>query len=73
VFLVLFSYSFFFSGITGLAITIGAVLTLAFFMAKTARLDWETVFPKRPPRDAQPGRFAPPAPSAPGPPPFFEG
>lgn len=50
VFLVLFSYSFFFPGITGLAITIGAVLTLAFFMAKTARVDWDEVFPKKPPR-----------------------
>ncbi|PKQ16470.1 MAG: hypothetical protein CVT67_04885 [Actinobacteria bacterium HGW-Actinobacteria-7] len=44
VFLVLFSYSFFFEGITGLAITIGAVLTLAFFMIRTAKVDWETVF-----------------------------
>lgn len=49
VFLVLFSYSFFFQGVTGLAITVGAVLTLAFFMAKTARLDWESVFQKREP------------------------
>lgn len=48
-FLVLFSYSFFFEGITGLAITIGAVLTLAYFMARTAGLDWERVFPKRVP------------------------
>jgi hypothetical protein len=50
VFLVLFSYSFFFPGVTGLAITIGAVLTLAFFMAKTAKVDWEEVFPKKPAR-----------------------
>ena len=49
VFLVLFSYSFFFEGYSGLAITIGSVLTLAFFMAKTAHLDWEEVFrPKQP-------------------------
>ena len=47
IFLVLFSYSFFFEGFTGLAITVGAVLTLAFFMHRTARLDWETVFPKK--------------------------
>jgi hypothetical protein len=46
-FLVLFSYSFFFQGFTGLAITIGVVLTLAFFMMKTAHLDWEDVFPRR--------------------------
>lgn len=47
VFLVLFSFSFFFEGLTGLAVTIGSVLTLAFFMAKTARLDWEEVFERR--------------------------
>ncbi len=54
VFLVLFSYSFFFAGITGLAITIGSVFTLAYFMAKTARVDWETVFPKKEPKPAPP-------------------
>jgi hypothetical protein len=43
-FLVLFSYSFFFEGLTGIAVTIGSVATLAFFMAKTARVDWERVF-----------------------------
>jgi hypothetical protein len=43
-FLVLFSYSFFFEGLTGLAVTIGSVLTLGYFMGKTARLDWEKVF-----------------------------
>lgn len=54
IFLVLFSYSFFFEGFTGLAITIGAVVTLAVFMARTARLDWDEVFPKREPRPLQP-------------------
>lgn len=48
VFLVLFAYSFFFEGYTGLAITIGSVLTLAYFMTKTARVDWETVFVRKP-------------------------
>lgn len=48
VFLVLFSYSFFFEGFTGLAVTIGSVVTLAFFMWKTARVDWDTVFVPRP-------------------------
>ena len=62
VFLVLFSYSFFFEGFTGLAITIGAVLTLAYFMAKTAHVDWENVFPPRPPRVVQPQWGPPPAP-----------
>lgn len=44
VFLVLFSFSFFFEGFTGLAITIGAVLTLAYFMLRTARIDWSDTF-----------------------------
>ena len=47
VFLILFSYSFFFTGFTGLAITIGSVLTLAYFMMKTAHVDWDVVFPKK--------------------------
>jgi len=44
VFLVLFSFSFFFEGFTGLAVTIGAVLTLAYFMSTTARIDWNDLF-----------------------------
>jgi Inner membrane protein CreD len=67
VFLVLFSYSFFFDGFTGLAITIGAVLTLAYFMAKTAGVDWETVFPKKPLRDPQPLWGVEQAPGSPAP------
>jgi hypothetical protein len=68
VFLVLFSYSFFFTGFTGLAITVGAVLTLAYFMAKTAHVDWEDVFPKQPPKVAQPQWSAQQAPYSPAPP-----
>jgi hypothetical protein len=49
VFLVLFSYAFFFQGMTGLAITIGAVLTLFVMMQMTARVAWDEVF-------AAPGR-----------------
>jgi hypothetical protein len=48
VFLVLFSYSFFFDGLTGLAITIGSVATLGYYMTKTAKVDWETVFARTP-------------------------
>lgn len=44
VFLVLFSFSFFFEGFTGLAVTIGAVVTLAYFMFTTARIDWTELF-----------------------------
>ncbi|MCG6920060.1 MAG: inner membrane CreD family protein [Acidobacteria bacterium] len=44
VFLVLFSYSFFLEGYTGLTLTIGAVVTLFVLMQSTARVDWATVF-----------------------------
>jgi hypothetical protein len=54
VFLVLFSFSFFYEGYTGLAITIGAIATLASFMAKTGRTDWETVFTYRTPPGGAP-------------------
>jgi len=57
VFLVLFSYSFFFEGMTGLAVTIGSVVTLGYYMTKTAKVDWDQVFAKAP--------KAPPAPPAP--------
>jgi len=39
VYLVLFSYAFFFRGYTGLAITIGAIVTLFVVMQMTARID----------------------------------
>jgi len=64
IFLVLFSYSFFFEGLTGIAITIGSVLTLAFFMVKTAHVDWERVFARQgKPLVPQPAQ-APAAPTA---------
>jgi hypothetical protein len=44
VYLVLFSYAFFFEGYTGLTVTVGAVLTLAVLMQLTARVDWERAF-----------------------------
>lgn len=43
-YMVLFSYSFFFDGLTGLTITIGAIVTLALLMAGTARVDWSEKF-----------------------------
>jgi hypothetical protein len=42
-YLVLFSVSFFFSGFTGLAITVGAIVTLFVIMQLTGKLDWEKV------------------------------
>jgi hypothetical protein len=47
-YMVLFSYSFFFDGLTGLTITIGAILTLAILMAATARVNWEERFRRKP-------------------------
>ena len=44
VFLVLFSYAFFYEGFTGLAVTIGAIVTLFVLMQMTARVSWEAVF-----------------------------
>jgi len=41
VFLVLFTYAFFFEGYTGLTITIGAILTLALLMQMTGRVNWD--------------------------------
>jgi len=39
-YLVLFSLSFFWRGFTGLAVTVGAVLTLFLVMQMTGRVDW---------------------------------
>jgi hypothetical protein len=47
VFLVLFSYAFFFEGYTGLTVTVGSVITLFVMMQATARVDWSQVFAKR--------------------------
>jgi inner membrane protein involved in colicin E2 resistance len=54
VFLILFSYAFFFEGFTGLTITIGAIITLYALMQMTARLSWDEVFQAEP-RVAAPG------------------
>lgn len=43
-FLVLFSYSFFFKGITGLVVAIGSVATLGVLMRVTAHVNWSEVF-----------------------------
>lgn len=51
-YLVLFSYTFFFPGLTGLSITIGAVATLALLMALSARVDWGDLFRRDKPKPA---------------------
>jgi hypothetical protein len=48
VYLVLFSYAFFFKGLTGIAITVGAVATLFVLMQATARINWSEIFARRP-------------------------
>jgi Inner membrane protein CreD len=47
-YMVLFSYSFFIEGYSGLTITVGSVLTLAFLMATTAKIDWAQKFKRQP-------------------------
>jgi inner membrane protein involved in colicin E2 resistance len=44
IYLVMFSYAFFLKGFTGLAITIGSVLTLFVVMQVTGRLRWAEIF-----------------------------
>lgn len=46
-YLVLFSYAFFFKGMTGLAVSIGAIVTLFVLMQLTAPVDWRAVFAGR--------------------------
>ncbi|HYD41837.1 MAG TPA: inner membrane CreD family protein [Anaeromyxobacter sp.] len=54
-YLVLFSFTFFWKGFTGLAIAAGAILTLFVIMQLTGKLDWEEVL-------RRPGERPPPAP-----------
>jgi inner membrane protein involved in colicin E2 resistance len=53
VYLVLFSYAFFFEGYTGLSITVLCIVTLFIVMQFTGRVDWSAIFRK-------PGATAPP-------------
>lgn len=46
IYLVGFSYAFFWVGKTGLAVTIGAIITLFVLMQATGRIDWHEVFKK---------------------------
>ena len=49
VYLIAFSYAFFFEGFTGLAVTIGAIVTLFVLMQMTARVRWPEVFDRSQP------------------------
>src|ERR1044071_3094011 len=44
IYLVMFSYAFFFKGFTGLAVTIGSILTLFVVMQITGRVRWDEKF-----------------------------
>src|SRR6266403_1608638 len=57
-YMILFSYSFFFEGLTGLTITIGAIVTLALLMATTAKINWADKFASK----ATVRAFPPPVP-----------
>lgn len=48
IYLVMFSYAFFFKGFTGLAITIGSIITLFVVMQITGRVRWGEKFAARP-------------------------
>jgi inner membrane protein involved in colicin E2 resistance len=50
-YMVLFSYSFFFEGLTGITLTVGAIITLALLMAFTAKTDWASVLRRSKHRD----------------------
>jgi len=56
VYLVLFSYAFFFKGFTGLSVTIGAIITLFVVMQMTGKVNWSEKF-------ARPGVAPPPFPA----------
>lgn len=49
-YMILFSYSFFFEGLTGITITVGAIITLAILMGYTAKTDWSKVLTSTKPK-----------------------
>ncbi|MCA1634832.1 MAG: inner membrane CreD family protein [Acidobacteria bacterium] len=48
IYLVMFSYAFFFKGLTGLAITVGSIITLFVVMQLTGRVRWAEKFAAKP-------------------------
>ena len=57
-YMVLFSLSFFFDGLTGITIALGAVATLGFLMVVTARIDWGSRFARREPAARTPAQHS---------------
>ncbi len=47
IYLIVFSFSFFFDGITGIIVTICSVITLFILMQATGRINWDEEFSKR--------------------------
>jgi len=60
VYLVGFSYAFFWVGRTGLTVTICAVVTLFVLMQATGKLDWQKVFASKHPQPPMPPRIPTP-------------
>ena len=61
VYLLGFSYAFFFPGWTGLTVVVGAIATLFVLMQSTGRVDWTGVFARR--NGIKAGAAPPPAPT----------
>jgi Inner membrane protein CreD len=64
-YLVLFSYSFFLKGLTGLTLTVGGIVTLGLIMYLTAGVDWSLVMSswKRAPKPEPESPMPPPLPT----------
>ena len=74
VYLIGFSYAFFWTGWTGLTIVIVAIITLFVLMQATGRVNWNEVFAAKPPKHFAPRPAGPaPTPPAAGPPPPAKG
>jgi inner membrane protein involved in colicin E2 resistance len=58
IYLVMFSYAFFFKGFTGLAITVGSILTLFVVMQITGRVRWSEKFAAKPDNGTDSGKTA---------------
>jgi len=62
IYLIIFSYTFFFKGYTGLAITVASIVTLAILLHVTAKVNWATRFAAAQ-HTPQPPEAPPPAPT----------
>jgi len=58
IYLVLFSYTFFFEQYTGLVVTIMCIMTLFVLMQFTGRIDWSEAFKRASTKNSEPGKAA---------------